>query len=183
MAKKSVKKAESKIEPKKLRWSDKEPDKGGRITYQTDGNGKWWKRVSAIRCTEEVFMHGQCQGVDGHDGLHWCYSECGSFCWDDNEYDPKEGGCSGTTPPDHEKYQSPQDMMKLYHGNLGGDWEEVVDIDLIAKLEADDVWDDNVGVIRPVTNKKSLARLKRIKKENAAEAKKFMKGKPRPKNV
>lgn len=163
-------------------WNGRTPDKGGGISYYSDGEN-WWRKTAAIRCTEEVFMHGQCQGVEGHDDVHWCYSECGSFCWDDNEYDPKEGGCSGSTPPDHEKYRSPQDMQKHYHANHGSEWEKIEDVDLIAKLEADEIVGENISVSRPVTSPKALARLKEIQEENDAAAEKFMKGKPRPTDV
>lgn len=184
MARKSEKKKKPKAEAvKKLLWSGKEPDVGARVTYTTDGKGKWWKRVSAKRCTEEVFMHDQCQGVHGHDGVHWCYNASGSFCWDDNEYDPKEGGCSGTTPPDHEKYVSPVEMVKHHYSSHGGEYVEVVDPELIAKLEKDELLGENVGVIRPVTDPKRLAHLDKIKKKNEKAAAKFMKGKKRPKDA
>jgi len=145
-------------------------------------------RVSAIRCVEQVLMSGhQCQGVDGHDGLHWSYREDGSFCWSDNEYDPKEGGCVGSTPPDHEKYKSPQEMCRFHfhYGNFSGDWEKIHDADLIDKLkrnlESIDDYDLDGGIISPITDEKTIAHLNEVKERNKILSDEFMKGKPRPK--
>lgn len=149
---------------KKFLFGGGTPDKGAHVTYQTDGNGRWWKRVSAKRCVEEVFLHGQCQGVKGHKGVHWSYDPAGCFCWDDNKKDPKEGGCSGSTPPSHKQYRSPVEMEEHHYSSHGGGWEEVTDKVLLARLEADEVLDDGASVIRPVTDKKVLEKMgKRLK--------------------
>lgn len=149
------------------------PDKGGHVTYQTNGKGRWWKRVSAKRCVGEVFLHGQCQGVKGHKGVHWSFSPAGNFCWSDNEKDPQEGGCSGSTPPSHKDYKSPLEMDKHHYSNLGSDWEEITDAELIARLDRDEILDDGASVIRPVTDKKLLAKMsKRLKDHETKIAKK-----------
>jgi hypothetical protein len=133
---------------------DIEDHEEDRIMYSTDGAGYWIKRVWKRQCPDEVFLHGRCQGIEGHEGVHWCYSPCGSFCWSENENDPtidktdKRRGVAGSTPPGHEKYKNPIDMMDAYYVSNYED-SEVTDPELIARLEADD--EDIQGSInRPV---------------------------------
>lgn len=130
----------------------KTPDDGGHVLFSTDGKGRWWKRTWCKRCTEEVFLFDQCQGVSGHKGVHWSYSPSGSFCWSDNKEDPCEGhekGSAGSTPPDHFLYVSPRDMVENYYLSTYED-VEVIDLVEIARLEADETT-ENESVNRPVT--------------------------------
>lgn len=116
---------------------DEKKDLGGTVHYYQDHEGKFFKRTSAKRCVEDVFLVGQCQGVEGHNGLHWRYDSSGNFCWSDNEFDPKEGGCSGSTPPDHKNYISPVEMCNSHYSKFGSEWEEVIDPEELKML----AWD------------------------------------------
>jgi tRNA (cmo5U34)-methyltransferase len=48
------------------------------VTYYTDGEGRWLKRVWAVQCPETILFRDRCQGVAGHVGDHWCYLPDGS---------------------------------------------------------------------------------------------------------
>lgn len=118
------------------------------IHYATDGKGRWWKTEYKRQCPEGVFLRGRCQGVEGHLGVHWSYDAHGSFCYDDNDNDPSEGGCSGSIPPDHKSYRTPLEMSSHYYMSHSTH-VEVVDPAEIARLEADDVTEGE-SVSRPV---------------------------------
>jgi hypothetical protein len=152
---------------------------GGGTTYSLGDDGKWWKRDKPKRCQEEIFFHHQCEGIDGHDGPHWRYNSHGSLEQEDNEYDPKFGGGHITTPPDHKDYIPPVDMMNKSYGYSPSDWVEVTDPAEIARLNADELG-DNESASRPVTDPVQIERLKKIKEENALAEIEFNKGKPRP---
>lgn len=109
-------------------------DKKPHVMYWTDGKGNWHRRAWKRQCPCNVFLRGRCQGVEGHKGVHWSYSPCGSFCYDDNEEDLTENGCSGSIPPDHKHYHKPQDMAKQYYMNFYED-SDVTDPEEIARLE------------------------------------------------
>lgn len=86
--------------------------------YSKDHEGNWWKTVWAEQCPEKVFIHGQCQGVKGHKGVHWMYGPSGSYEWDDNDDDPKhkhENIACGSTPPEHKDYVDPRTMAPHYY--------------------------------------------------------------------
>lgn len=65
------------------------------------------------RCN--VNMHGlydfRCSGIKGHQGCHWAYDEKGAL---HRRYRKvvKQGISYSITPPDHEHYISPNEMMK-----------------------------------------------------------------------
>ena len=118
------------------------------ILYSTDGEGHWSKREWSKQCEEKVFMYGQCQGVEGHKGVHWCYGACGSFEWDDNDDDPTEKGCAGSTPPDHKFYKHPIEMQPLYWLSNYTD-TEITNPEHIEKLEKDEV-EEGASITRPV---------------------------------
>lgn len=81
-----------------------------------DVPGSGVRRVYAERC-EDDGIHGRCIGVKGHEGLHWRYSEYGSYCsWvgDDvklEDYDI----ASSMTPCGHPKYVPPTDREHEVH--------------------------------------------------------------------
>lgn len=108
--------------------------------YSTDGEGYWIRREWAPQCEEKVFLTGRCQGVKGHEGVHWHYKPNGSFAWSDNEDDPQHEGCSGTVPPGHADYSSPVEMQHEYWLSHFTD-QQVVDPDEIARLERGDLRD------------------------------------------
>ena len=82
--------------------------------YFTDGKGNWWKREWGKQCQHKVFIHGQCQGVKGHQGVHWLYSKAGWFDWERNKKDLKckdVFGACGSIPPGHKRYMTPEKMI------------------------------------------------------------------------
>jgi hypothetical protein len=118
------------------------------VSYFTNGDGKWFKREWREQCPEDIFLGGRCQGVKGHDGEHWCYNLNGNYQWEDNENDLTKQGCSGFTPPGHEKYVNPVDTLEKCYLNNYVD-SEVTNPELIARLEAGEI-DDGESTIRPV---------------------------------
>jgi hypothetical protein len=130
---------------------------GSNVLYTTDGKGRWIRREWKPQCSSKVFFYGRCQGVEGHKGVHWCYSASGSFQWDDNDNDPKHGGCAGSTPPGHKKYVSPVKMQKHYYVAHYTD-TEVTDPAIIAKLEKDQPPEKGASINRPVTFGRGRAR-------------------------
>jgi hypothetical protein len=129
------------------------------ILYSTDGKGRWVKREWKPQCSERVFLSGQCQGIEGHKGVHWCYSPCGHFRWEDNNSDPQHDGCSGSTPPDHKEYMSPKKMEKHLYMSHYED-TEVTDEKVIAKLEAGKPPEKGASITRPL----SIAESKKLKR-------------------
>jgi len=108
------------------------------VLYSTDGEGHWHRREWKRQCPEDVFMRGRCQGVEGHKGVHWSFNASGSFCYDDNDNDSTEQGCSGSVPPDHKHYRSPLEMSKYHYMGHYED-SEVTDPEEIARLERGDM--------------------------------------------
>ncbi|WP_235935362.1 class I SAM-dependent methyltransferase [Candidatus Laterigemmans baculatus] len=86
------------------------------VTYYTDGEGRWLKRVWADQCRETILFRDRCQGVAGHSGDHWCFQLDGSYHYKPHEDDPKrkEVGC-GTIPPGHTGYRTPLEMSRYRH--------------------------------------------------------------------
>ena len=59
------------------------------VMFSTDGKGHWWRREWKPQCPEKVFIMDRCQGVIGHEGDHWCFSEKdGSACLEQDEDHP-----------------------------------------------------------------------------------------------
>ena len=113
------------------------------ILYSTDGKGNWWKREWVEQCSEDVFIRrGQCQGVKGHEGVHWRFGSAGWFEWDEPE------GCSGTTPPDHKSYVSPLEMEKKHWLSNYSD-TEITDTEKITQLERGEC-EEEASIDRPV---------------------------------
>lgn len=116
----------------------KRKEKKSRTSYSTDGKGRWRKRTTQPQCSESVWFSHDCQGVKGHKGVHWCFSEAGHFLWDDNEDDPTEGGM-GSIPPDHKHYRTPLEMQKEQYHNYFTD-VDVDDPEELALLESQEKW-------------------------------------------
>lgn len=120
------------------------------VMYSTDGEGLWIRRQWAEQCPERVFLAARCQGLKGHQGVHWCYKPDGSLAWDDNDDDPQEDGCSGTIPPGHKQWISPLDKQEDYWLSHYTD-TEVTDPEIIARLERDEPPEgDETSINRPV---------------------------------
>ncbi len=142
------------------------------VSFSTDGAGRWWRTDYPRQCPEGVFLRGRCQGVEGHKGVHWSFNAVGDLCYDDNDNDPSEGGCSGTIPPDHKTYRTPLEMAPHRYGEHRVT-TEVTDADEIARLELGDM---KVGesVTRPLDTSKmtpeKLAELERRRDEYPKEA-------------
>lgn len=113
-----------------------------RVRY-TKSEDRWWRTEWKPRCQHYVLVHSRpCQGTEGHEGPHWCYSESGGLCQHDAD------GLR-FTPPSHKHYLSPIDMGQRYWRNFY-DSQEVVDPETIAMLERGDVPEPDASVIRPV---------------------------------
>jgi hypothetical protein len=91
----------------------------------------------------------RCQGVKGHEGVHWRYAPSGDFEWHYNMDDPKHDGCAGSTPPGHKSYVSPVKMQKHYFMSHYTD-TEVTDKGIIAMLEKDKTPEQGASIDRPV---------------------------------
>ena len=112
-------------------WDDSQPH----VIFSTDGQGRWWKRVWAVQCSQSILIRNRCQGAQGHDGDHWCFQSDGSYFYKPNASDPrsKETGCA-SVPPGNSGYRTPLEMsrhrfMKFYEDT------EVTDPAEIERLE------------------------------------------------
>lgn len=121
------------------------------ITYYCVGLGKWVMRVWAKQCQEEVMWTGKCQGVEGHDGDHWCYSEDGSYHYSipKSEVNDRWGIGAGFTPPGHTEWKSPLEMAEKHHRRFYKQ-SEVADPELIERLNRGDIH-SNESLYRPVS--------------------------------
>jgi tRNA (cmo5U34)-methyltransferase len=127
------------------------------IMFSTDGNGNWNKRVWKKQCPCKVFMADKCQGVEGHEGDHWCYRPDGSYAWDLQEAKRKEiadkdldEGVCGQIPPDHKDYISPVVKTKEFYLQFSED-TTITDPEEIARLEAGKI-KDGESINRPVSD-------------------------------
>lgn len=105
------------------------------VMFSTDGQGNWWRREWKPQCPASVFIRDRCQGVEGHEGDHWCYRPDGSFAWsrDKDHPDYKHAAC-GSTPPGHKQYRTPIEMQPHYYISHYTD-SQVTDAAEIARLE------------------------------------------------
>jgi hypothetical protein len=109
--------------------------KENHVLYSTDGKGNWRKREWRQQCREHVFIYGQCQVVEGHKGVHWCYGPDGAFHWHANKNErPKHGAC-GSIPPGHKAYRTPLKMQRFHWRDHYFD-SKVTDAKEIKRLEA-----------------------------------------------
>lgn len=106
------------------------------VVLSTDGKGKWLRREWKPQCPESVFILDKCQGVEGHEGGHWCFTESGSYSWSVNRDRELKGHeiAASMTPPDHDNYRTPLEMQEHYYMNHFTD-SEVTDPGEIARLE------------------------------------------------
>lgn len=120
--------------------------------YTGDGEGRWWRREWKPQCTEKVFMADQCQGVVGHDDVHWCYGPNGSLHWQNLEKNLKPTDiAAGSTPPGHASYQTPEEMQQHYHLNHSTS-AEVTDPQALAMLDQGRTPEKGASLTRPITD-------------------------------
>lgn len=101
-----------------------------------------------------VFFFEQCQGVEGHNGHHWCYGPDGSYHWQKNDNDPESNekeAVAGSIPPDHKLYVSPKKKVKEHYLNFYED-TVVTDKKKIERLERGDTRPGE-NIDRPVSPK------------------------------
>lgn len=110
--------------------------------YQTDGNGKWWKKYIKEKCNKSIFVNHFCQREEGHEGEHWAYMQSGAFL-----SSLKNGGCS-IVYPDCKEYISPEHIQHEYYLSKSSDWIEILDKDEISKIEQQEK-DQEISVDRP----------------------------------
>ena len=115
------------------------------VTFYTEGEGRWLKRVWAVRCPETILLRDRCQGVAGHLGDHWCFQPDGSYHYKPHETDPKrkEVGCGAgnNTLKLKEVYGKPFacDLLDLSRPMLERAKERV----LQAGIETVELWQDD----------------------------------------
>lgn len=124
--------------------------RGSNVVYYGNSKGRWLRREWKRQCSAKVFFYGRCQGVKGHEGVHWRYSPSGDFQWDDNDRDPKHDGCCGSAPAGHKSYVSPAKMRNKYYMSHFVD-AEVTDPKIIAKLEAGKPPEPDATIDRPLS--------------------------------
>jgi len=123
------------------------------IVYHQIGPRKWVQQVFVDQCEHKMVMpRGRCQGVKGHSGDHWMYGQSGSYVTSSNKknlkpYDIAGGMC----PPGHASYISPEEKISDYYITCN-ETSDVIDEDLIDKLENDEDMPDNVSVTRPISD-------------------------------
>jgi tRNA (cmo5U34)-methyltransferase len=146
---------------------DADDDSQPAVTYCTDGQGRWLKRVWGVQCPETILFGDRCQGVVGHDGDHWCFHPDGSYHYRPHDTDPRREhiGCA-TIPPGHAEYRTPLEMSRHRFLNFYED-VEITNAEAIARLERDDVGPEDV-VHRPCTDDEieHLRRLGRLESED-----------------
>ena len=121
------------------------------IVYHQVSSNNWLKQEFADQCSEKIFIRGECQGIKGHQGHHWCYSPSGNYCWSSEKKDlkPHEAAC-GSTPPGHSDYINPvgkYDDYYLRHNET----TEVKDEGLVDKLENGEDMGEGVSTTRPLS--------------------------------
>ena len=123
------------------------------INYYTDGKGRWVKQEFAKQCKHKVVLSRRCQGVQGHEGDHWCYGTDGSYHWEVNDYRKIKSSdiAGGITPPENDGYISPIDKAKDYYMSNHTE-TEVTDAKTIARLEKGKI-KDGESIDRPVDEK------------------------------
>src|ERR1700733_6323361 len=111
--------------------------------YYLDDDGKWWFRIFPPRCCYKMFG-GECQGVKGHTGDHWCYRPSGDYAHRINttrklkKYEP----VGGWTPPGHPQYVNPVDKSKDHLLILPDPWQVVTNKRILNRLERRELLDN-----------------------------------------
>ena len=129
------------------------------VTFYQGTDGSWLRREWSRQCPfkELLYIH-RCQGVEGHEGEHWCYRPDGSYV--------SMGGVStglSLTPPGHPKWISPVDKAYLHYMSVYVD-SEVTEPEEIARLNRGE-HSDNESLDRPVTDPRILKMLEEMEKE------------------
>jgi hypothetical protein len=121
------------------------------ITFYTDGQGRWLRREWAKQCPKHILLESRCQGVEGHEGDHWCFQPDGSYAWERDKNHPEyQRAACGFTPPQANGYRTPLEMSPHYYIQHFVD-SEVTDPVEIARLESDDTR-PNESIDRPCTS-------------------------------
>ncbi len=85
-----------------------------------DGPLKKFRRYEAAQCGSYERArkedHRRCQGVRGHEGMHWRYTPSGWLIqWPyKKDIKGKFGIAHSLIPPDHKRYIHPKDMAEKY---------------------------------------------------------------------
>ncbi len=119
------------------------------ILFQTGGDGKWFRTEWQSQCPKEVFMGSKCQGVEGHEGDHWCFGPQGDYMWDcDRDGLEDYDAVAGQTPAGHPDYKTPMEMRKHYH-MAHYSCDEVTNKKEIIRLDRGEM-NDGESITRPV---------------------------------
>lgn len=122
-----------------------------RVTFYFDGKDRWLRRDWAPQCPHKTLLLKRCQGVEGHEGDHWCFAPNGSWHWSrDKDHPEYNRAASGMTPPTSEGYRSPIEMYPHYHLNHYED-HEVTDPEELDRLNRGDFRPEET-VDRPCTD-------------------------------
>ena len=119
------------------------------ITYYLTPDG--WKAKKTQKQCPFILIDTQCQGAEGHSGEHWHYSQTGSY-----HHQQSENSNYILSPVGSDTWVSPIEK---------GCWKsfytvsDVVDPETLRKLNADELDDDNVTIIKPVVDPKILRKL------------------------
>lgn len=136
----------------------------GNILFSTNGDGKWFRTEWQPQCPKEVFMGSKCQGVEGHEGDHWCYGPQGDYMFDCDREDLDDYDvAAGQIPAGHHEYKKPEDMRKHYHMSHYS-YDEVTDKEKIAQLERGEM-NDGESITRPC----DLETVKELKLDEAVK--------------
>lgn len=121
-----------------------------RTTFYFDGTARWLRRDWARQCPHEILISRECQGVEGHDGEHWCFGADGSYHWarDKDHPEYKRAAC-GFTPPTANGYRTPAEMHLHYYMNHYEDCEVTDPVELERLNQGDFQPDESVD--RPCT--------------------------------
>lgn len=124
----------------------------GHICYYEGHDGSWVRTEWEPQCDDNHFLRGECQGVMGHSGCHWCYDQNGSYTYWKNEDDPDclpEKIASGSCPPGHAEYVNPVEKREEYFMEFHKT-TEVTDEAIIADLKNNKPPESGAGINRPV---------------------------------
>ena len=147
-------------------WDDSKPH----VTFYTDGQGRWLRRVWAVRCSHDILIRDRCRGVEGHAGDHWCFSDDGSYRYKPHDSDPRRKDIgAGMIPPGNSGYRTPLEMSRHDHIKHFVD-TEVTDPAEIERLEKNqfgqnETWD------RPASEDE-IEKLRRLGRLESDEKKK-----------
>lgn len=162
---------------------DELDDSKPQVTFYGNGSDRWVKRTWARQCAQTILSHHRCQGLDGHNGDHWCYRSDGTFICKPHESTPQRMkiGCAFISPSDP-NYRSPLEMSR-YRYQASYEDIDVTDMSEIERLENGDML-PHESLCRPCTEVQveELRQLGRLEAEserlrrNRATALKYRQG-------